>query len=243
MSKFDHSIWKSQSVVLHYLGRKDSRPFLKEQIDVMVRLIQNLCRPVKNFLDIGCGDGVLAFAIAQHFRDATAVLLDHSAPMLDKARANAGNMVDSIHFCNADYSDPKWTDAVASLSPFDLVVSGYSIHHQPDDRKREIYSEIFHMLEPGGMFINMEHVASPTESLAKLWDEIRIDSLYDSELQQGSGRERAMVQKEYYDRPDREANLFTLVDVQCEWLRKIGYVNVDCFFKYFELAVFGGCRP
>jgi tRNA (cmo5U34)-methyltransferase len=32
------------------------------------------------------------------------------------------------------------------------------------------------------------------------------------------------------------------VERQCEWLRDVGYADVDCFFKVFELAVFGGRR-
>jgi hypothetical protein len=30
------------------------------------------------------------------------------------------------------------------------------------------------------------------------------------------------------------------VDLQCAWLRLIGFQDVDCFFKVFELALFGG---
>jgi hypothetical protein len=26
------------------------------------------------------------------------------------------------------------------------------------------------------------------------------------------------------------------------WLRECGFVDVDCFWKYFELALFGGFR-
>ena len=33
------------------------------------------------------------------------------------------------------------------------------------------------------------------------------------------------------------------VEDQCEWLREIGFADVDCFFKVFELAVFGGRKP
>jgi len=33
------------------------------------------------------------------------------------------------------------------------------------------------------------------------------------------------------------------VEVQCEWLRDAGFIDVDCFFKAFELAIFGGKRP
>jgi hypothetical protein len=122
-------------------------------------------------------------------------------------------------------------------------VSGFSIHHQPDERKRQIYTEIFDLLASGGMFINMEHVASPTERIAELWDRIRVDSLHNFAVRRGSNKSRDLIEKEYFERPERKANLFTLLEIQCEWLRNIGYTDVDCFFKYFELASFGGCRP
>jgi tRNA (cmo5U34)-methyltransferase len=32
------------------------------------------------------------------------------------------------------------------------------------------------------------------------------------------------------------------VDAQCAWLRDVGFVDVDCFFKAWRFAVFGGWR-
>ena len=40
MTIIDDSIWKSESVVDHYMDRKDSRPFIREQMEVMLRLIE-----------------------------------------------------------------------------------------------------------------------------------------------------------------------------------------------------------
>jgi hypothetical protein len=31
--------------------------------------------------------------------------------------------------------------------------------------------------------------------------------------------------------------------VQCQWLQEIGFGDVDCFFKLFQLALFGGQKP
>jgi tRNA (cmo5U34)-methyltransferase len=243
MTEIDHTIWKSESVVAHYLDRKDSRPFIREQIEIMITLIKNLCRPVRRFMDLGCGDGILAAVILENYRDATAILADHSAPMLEAACEKLQSLLGSIHLCKVDYSSPEWTKSVDQYSPLDLVVSGFSIHHQPDGRKRQIYAEIFDMLASGGMFINIEHVASPTERIAEVWDSIRVDSLYNLAVQRGLKKGRALIEKEYFGRPERQANRFTLVDTQCKWLREIGYTDVDCFFKYFEMAIFGGLRP
>jgi hypothetical protein len=46
----------------------------------------------------------------------------------------------------------------------------------------------------------------------------------------------------YYNRSDKDANILAPVEIQCEWLRAIGFTDVDCYFKAFELAVFGGRR-
>ena len=54
---------------------------------------------------------------------------------------------------------------------------------------------------------------------------------------------RAEVEAEYYRRPDKAANRLVSVELQCAWLRELGYEHVDCFFKIFELALFGGMKP
>jgi hypothetical protein len=50
------------------------------------------------------------------------------------------------------------------------------------------------------------------------------------------------VRRDFLQRPDRADNILAAVDEQCRWLRAVGFVDVDCFWKYFELAVFGGFR-
>ena len=47
------------------------------------------------------------------------------------------------------------------------------------------------------------------------------------------------VRKEYVSRPDRADNILALVEGQCEWLWAIGFREVDCYWRYVELAIFG----
>jgi len=47
---------------------------------------------------------------------------------------------------------------VVANAPFEVVLSGFSIHHQPDARKRTLCAEIYNLLTPGGLFCNLEHI-------------------------------------------------------------------------------------
>jgi hypothetical protein len=99
-----------------------------------------------------------------------------------------------------------------------VVVSAFAIHHCPHERKRALYAEVFDLLEPGGVFANLEHVASPTERLH-------------TEFLQLIGA------------PEDPSNKLLGVEPQLEWLREIGFVDVECFWKWRELALMSGLKP
>jgi hypothetical protein len=122
------------------------------------------------------------------------------------------------------------------------VVSGFAIHHLPDNRKRALYAEVFTLLADGGTFVNCEHVASPTPRVEALFDRAMADHLYARRRERGEEVTPEQVHHEYLTRPDRAANILAPVEEQCRWLRDIGFQDVDCFWKYFELAVFGGTK-
>ncbi len=236
-------VWKQRSLVRTFVeGIRGGIPFGAEQIEVMLRVIEARGVAVTHVADLGCGSGVLARALLARYRGAHATLVDFSAPMLDEARAQLGRYVPSPRFVAADLANSEWVDTIADRAPFDVVVSGYAIHHLPHERKRALYREIYTRLAPGGMFVNIEHVASRTHWIEAISDDLMIESLYAFHAAQRSGKTRAQVAHEFVHRPDKAANVLAPVEEQCEWLRAIGYEDVDCYFKVFELAVFGGRR-
>jgi SAM-dependent methyltransferase len=235
-------VWKSAGLVQTFLeGVRGGIPYAADQLAIMVRVLAASEGPIRRFLDLGSGAGALSTALLQQFPDAEAVLVDFSAPMLDAAREYFSEPPHRL--IQADFDDPAWVEVVEPYAPFDAVVSGYAIHHSPDDRKRDIYRHVFDLLAPGGCFVNVEHVKPASAWVGHLNDELFVDSIHAHHLRTGSGKSRRQVAEEYVYRPDKQANILAPVEDQCDWLRAIGFDDVDCYFKVFELAVFGGRKP
>jgi SAM-dependent methyltransferase len=229
-------VWQGDALVRTYL--EDVRagiPYGVDQIEIALRVAASLHPAVTNILDLGCGDGIVGSAALQVWPEAKLTLVDFSEPMLDAARRRFTNASD-IDLIHADFGEPGWIERVSSRSPFDLVLSAYAIHHQPDDRKRALYGEIVDLLAPGGVFINIEHVQSSTRRISAIWDQLLVERL----IQQHPDRDPSLVEREYAKRPDRAANRLAPVETQLGWLRELGLSDVDCYFKVLELTVFGG---
>jgi SAM-dependent methyltransferase len=171
------------------------------------------------------------------------VLADFSEPMLEQAHQQLKEYAGQLVFENLDYGDPAWVTRIQSYGPFDAIVSGYSIHHQPDARKRPLYEEIYSLLKPGGWFINIEHIAPACDLTRDLFYNHMIDGRYVIEQANGGSQTRQEIADALLNDPAIRANILLPVEIQCDWLREIGYEEVDCYLRIYELAVFGGHRP
>ena len=242
-SPVDYSIWENNEVAQSFLeGVRSAIPLAATQIDCLLRLIRLTQPEVRSFLDLGCGNGILGKAIANQYPKAQGVFVDLSPTMLEAARKNIDNSQGKYHFFLEDFGLPQWRDLVNFAAPFDVIVSGFAIHHQSDLRKQEIYREIYDLLKDKGIFLNLEHTASHSLLGEQAFDDLFVDSLYSYHKKNNPLQSRAEIAQQYYNRHDKNANILALVEQQCIWLREIGFVDVDCFMKIFEIALFGGIK-
>jgi len=233
-------IWKQNAIVERYLSYHAAIPLAREQIEVMLTLLATRSEPVKSFLDLGCGSGILGAAILEKYPNSRGVLADFAEKMLQEARSQLDEFAHQLQFVNLDYANPAWVEMMDPFQPFDAVVSRFSIHHQPDERKKNIYKDTFGLLAPGGWFINIEQIL-PSASLAgDLLNTHIIEGRYAIEVQNGGSKTKQEIADTFLNRPDLETNLVAPVETQCEWLREIGYEQVDCYFRIYDLAVIAG---
>ncbi|MEA2252688.1 MAG: tRNA (cmo5U34)-methyltransferase [Solirubrobacteraceae bacterium] len=195
-----------------YLGRVDACPRRAEGERV---LLDHVPRDVRRIVDLGTGDGRLLALLRIDRPDTLGVGVDFSELMLEAARERfAGD--ERVQLVAHDLAQP-----LPSLGRFDAVVSSMAIHHLEHERKRSLYAEVFDLLEPGGVFANFEHVASPTRRL-----HLAFFAAIDEPL-------------EHEDPSDRLLD----VETQLGWLRSIGFDDVDCYWKWLEMALLVGIKP
>jgi tRNA (cmo5U34)-methyltransferase len=234
------SQWQTEELARTFLqGVRGAIPGAEVQLEVIGKIVELWSPRVSRILDVGCGDGILGRRLLARFPTAHVTFTDFSEPMLAAVRDKLADSARAT-VLKADFSEPSWLDAMADTSPFDVVVSGFAIHHQPDARKQALYAEIHSRLLPGGVFLNLEHVSSATRSGEQLFDDFFIDHLLRFHKSTRPDTTRQEIEATYYNRPDKKENILAPVDVQCAWLRQIGFQDVDCFFKIFELALFVG---
>ena len=114
----------------------------------------------RRVLDLGAGDAVILATVLEAFPQASGTALDFSPLMLEQARERLAKFGNRATTVESDLQSPTWLHAVAG--PFAAVLSGLAIHHFTHERKRALYLEIYELLAPGGVFLNLEHVSSPT---------------------------------------------------------------------------------
>jgi tRNA (cmo5U34)-methyltransferase len=212
----DVNLWTSNEHARDYLERAGSISHRGEGESALLEFIP---RGTRCILDLGTGDGRLLALVREDLvrrenPETEAVAVDFSPTMLEAVRKRFADAA-SVRVVEHNLDEP-----LPALGKFDAVISSFAIHHLVDERKRTLYAEIYGLLNSGGVFCNLEHVASPSPQLHQEFLE-RIGFTVATE---------------------DPSNKLLDVETQLGWLREIGFGDVDCAWKWRELALLTGSR-
>ncbi len=208
------SEWQTKKHAFKYLSRAHKLPHRTEGESV---LLEQIPKSVERVLDLGTGDGrLLSLILASNPQIKQGVALDFSDPMLTKAKSRFQDDK-RVKIVKHDFSLPLPDD----LGCLDAIVSSLAIHHLTHERKKQLYAEVFHHLNHRGVFCNFEHVSSSTAELHRRFF-LAIGQMHETE---------------------DPSNKLLDVETQLGWLREIGFADVDCSWKWLELALLTGFKP
>jgi tRNA (cmo5U34)-methyltransferase len=203
--------WKDESKAVEYLGRVDR---LAARRAGEAEMAEALPPSVARVLDLGCGDGrLIALVLAERPGAVDAIGLDNSPPMLGLARERFRDDR-RVTIEEHDLARP-----LPDIGRFDVIVSGFAIHHLSHDRKQSLFAEVAEILRPGGVFANLEVVACATPELH-------------AEFNRRIGRIAG----------DPE-DILAEVGPQLDWMRDAGLEQVDCNWRWRGFALLVGSAP
>ncbi|MDE0101871.1 MAG: class I SAM-dependent methyltransferase [Bryobacterales bacterium] len=177
-------------------------------------LLEFIPKEVKRILDLGTGDGRLLALLRSERPNAKGVAVDVSPAMLRAARQRFRGDA------NVQVLEHDLEERLPDLGLFDAIVSSFAIHHVSDKRKKALYSEVHAALCPGGVFCNLEHVAPLSVALHRRF----LEALGTTEAEEDP------------------SNQLVRAETQLDWLREIGFRDVDCHWKWLELALLAGVK-
>jgi tRNA (cmo5U34)-methyltransferase len=238
MSSFDSSHWSDSRFAKEYRDQADGYiPERRKLIEIAQSLYRYFVRSAcpRRMLDLGCGDGLMTQELLKVDDSIEATLVDGSPTMLEAAGMRLAQH-QKKRLVKASFQDLLMQDPLKDT--FCFVVSSLAIHHLVMEQKEALFKYIHHHLDPGGLFLNIDVVLSPTEDLENyyltLWQE-----WIDAHAADSQKATLLPVPKQYKDNSDNTPDPLL---PQLQALERIGFKNVDCYYKYGIFAMFGGTK-
>jgi tRNA (cmo5U34)-methyltransferase len=119
---------------------------------------------------------------------------------------------------------------------FDFIYSSLAIHHLPFAEKKKLYGYIHAHLSVGGHFINYDVVLPRSAELEKLYLSLWRQWITGNPEKE-KREELITIPEQYKGNPD---NMPDTLESQLDVLEKIGFKEVDCYYKYGIFCLFGG---
>jgi len=236
--------WGAQDKVDYFVEKSDLIIAKRqEQLSFLVDLFPWQWDEPIRVLDLGAGYGAVTEMVLHRYYQATVLCVDGSEAMLEHARPRLAKHGAQVQLVLKDLADPAWHAGLSG--PFHAAVSAIALHHLTDERKQQLCREVFDLLVPGGLFLNDDVVEAPP------FFQEHFSSLADRAIQEQE-KERAGVLRSIEEiraeraarmRPAGQRSHIAPLSSQLDWWRAAGFTAVDCYWKFLNLAIFGGVKP
>ncbi|MHC4173012.1 MAG: class I SAM-dependent methyltransferase [Planctomycetota bacterium] len=229
-----------------YIARRE------ERFELMVRLIADTQESVLRVMDLGCGTGSLMLPVLTEFPEVEVYGIDFDATLLALAEKRLRGFGDRVHLVQTDLRDESWLKQVPS--PVDAAVSATALHWLSPEQLSRLYDKLAEILQPGGIFLNADHVCSDSQSVQKAWQQHREQMLKqegdcgaeDWEAFWNAYGQALKIDIKEFRKKLTEPWEGSEEGLPLEWhfkkLKASGFEAVDCFWRCDCDAIYGGIR-
>ncbi|HID64366.1 MAG TPA: class I SAM-dependent methyltransferase [Anaerolineae bacterium] len=235
--------WQGRERAQKYEQRADLvLPKRQEMLSLIVQLIPFGRDEPLRVLDLGTGTGVPAQRVLQDFPRANVIGVDKSAEMMEIGCAKLAEYGDRARFVQADLEDPTWNNGLPDK--FEAIVSALAFNLLTDEAKQRLFAQCYEMLEPHGCLVFSDRLRAADEAVDRFYLDQWMNFIV-RRTREMLGKEVTLETVTARQRSLDEAagvKSATLEDI-LTWLRQAGFVQVECYWKYFQWAVFGASKP
>ena len=202
-------------------------PGYEEMHRVMLSLIPLPRESEANILELGVGTGTSTKQILERFPNIRLHGYDVSGNMLKQARAKLAPFKSRVKLYQQDFGQRL------EEGRYQVIISAIAIHHVPQAKRFPLFQRLYQMLTPGGCLILSDVFSLSTQALMDRYDEI-----YRRELEaQGVDMKKY---EEHLSGGKRSGGSYVTIGRYLRWLKRAGFVNVDCLWQNFLTALVYG---
>lgn len=209
-------------------------------LDAVLRMV--LADSPARILELGAGTGLLSERLLERFPSATLLGVDGSPEMLARAQTRLTRFAGRSRLERRSFEE--FADSGFGGEDFDLIVSSFSLHHMRHDRLRAAYAGMRRRLSSAGQVLIADYVLTPHAVLQRRYEDIWVDTRIGN-VRKALGRtlDKAAAWREHEATKAAEGDNPARLGDQLAWLREAGFEDVECHWKHFCYAVFGGTAP
>ena len=176
-------------------------------------------------LDIGTGTGLVVERVLKQIPHARVHLVHDGKINLDAAEERLAGFADQVTYELGDYV------RVNLDGPYDVVIQELEANFLENKSKRTLLSAAYAAVRRGGRLISIAQARGATDALEDLY----VEQWRNMAREQGASEED-LEHAIFTSAKDRTATLAQ----QLDWMAADGFENVDCYVKYWRLAVIAG---
>jgi cyclopropane fatty-acyl-phospholipid synthase-like methyltransferase len=226
-------------------------PDRKERFAALISLIKAKCGQPKLILDLGCGTGSMMLECLKAFPSTHVMGVDIDFTLLELAKGRLEHFSPRFTVVQTDFRKPDWQNLLPGK--FDAVVSATALHWLAKEQLAALYSHVHQLLNENGLFLNADHVRSSDDSIQVNWKTQKAHLIF-------KNPELKDPWESFWDdylnvlgnvvklkRAEAIGNWNGIEDgLPLEWhfenLKKAGFKQVDCFYRFFGDAIYGGIK-